>query len=321
MTDITPKLRDLFGDRLKLNEPMAKHVNFRIGGPAHWLVEAKSEAEITEAVQLARAADVPVFVLGGGSNVLVNDVGYDGLVVKIAMRAVRVEGETLVAEAGAISSAVARTAADAGLAGLEWAISLPGTIGGAVRGNAGCFGGETADYLVSARVLRGDAVVDVPAAALEFAYRESALKHSDDIVLSATFHLKKGTSAELKEHMADFLATRKSTQPLYAGSAGCVFKNLELKGTPELDRLRRDADIPEAMRNAGRISAGWLVDQLGLKGKKIGAAQISAEHGNFIVNLGAATVSDVVQLIALAKTEARNRFGIQLQEEIGYLGF
>ncbi len=305
MTDITVALRAVFGPRLKENEPLAKYVNFRIGGPARWVVEAKTEGEIVEALRIAKDAGVPTFILGGGSNTLPSDQGFDGLVVKIALRSFSITpssqegagGSLVRADAGAMSAGLARATAEAGLAGLEWMISLPGTVGGAVRGNAGCFGGEVKDNLVSARILRGGQITDVSAADCAFGYRDSAFKRTDDVILSATFALSPGIPTVLKAKMEEQLAKRKASQPTNAGSAGCVFKN------------------PPGQ------SAGRLVDEAALKGQTIGDAEISTAHGNFIVNKGHATADQVVQLVALAKTRVRDRFGIQLQEEIQYLGF
>jgi UDP-N-acetylmuramate dehydrogenase len=322
MTDITPQLTALFGERLKENEPMSKHTNFRIGGPARWFVDAKTEDEIRQAVELATNSGVPYFVLGGGSNTLCNDAGYEGLVIQIGMRAHRIEGNKAYAEAGVISAALARAAAEAGLAGFEWAISLPGTIGGAVRGNAGCYGGEIKDTLVSARVLHDGKIVEISNANLKFGYRESAIKHSNDIVLSATFELKPGDRDALLAKEKDLLERRKKSQPLYAGSAGCVFKNFEAADDAQLQRIaaKIDVTLPPEMIASRRLGAGWVIDQLDLKGKRIGGAMISPEHGNFIINTGNATASDIVQLIAMAKMYARDRFGIQLEEEVQYLG-
>lgn len=328
MTNITKNLQSIFGDRLKQNEPLSKHTNFRIGGPAQWYVEARSVEELKKAIESAQDAGVPWHVLGGGSNTLASDEGFDGLVIQLGIRQFQIDPSTgsgqeakVIAEAGVISSALARATAQAGLAGFEWAISLPGTIGGAVRGNAGCFGGEMKDVVVSVKLLRSGVVIDVPVAELKFGYRESTLKHSDDIVLSATLQLTPGDPAELKQRMDAILEKRKSTQPLYAGSAGCVFKNVEIVDEAEMQRLENLLDIPQEMASRRVLSAGWVIDQLDLKGKKIGQAQISGEHGNFVVNLGGATASDVVQLIALAKMYARDRFGIELKEEVYYLGF
>lgn len=321
MKDITSELQQIFNDRLKENEPLAKHLNYRIGGPARWFAEVKTIEELEHAIAVAEQNEVEYFVLGGGSNTLASDEGFEGVVLKLAMRDVKIEGSTVVAESGVISASLARQTADAGLKGFTWAISLPGTIGGAVRGNAGCFGGETRDQLTKVEVLRGGEIVELTNEDLQFGYRESAIKHSDDIVLRAWFEFEPGDPEELKAQLAETLNKRKSSQPLYAGSAGCIFKNYEIRSDEELARIQQDNDIPQAMKDARRISAGWIVDQLDLKGTKVGNAMISEEHGNFIINLGEATASDIVQIISMIKMKARERYGIQLQEEVQYLGF
>ena len=347
MTDIAPQLIGLFGDRLKEREPLAKYTNFRLGGPARWFVDAKTVEEIQQAVGIAEKAGVEWFVLGGGSNTLVSDEGFQGLVIRVVMRHHVIGGTTIVAEAGVISAALARATAEAGLAGFTWAISLPGTIGGAVRGNAGCFGGEMRDVVKSVQVLRcipplpespplagsrpeaggGQGgvgacdMIELSNKDLKFGYRESAIKHSNDIVLSVTLELKRGDVAALRRELEEKLSRRKATQPLYAGSAGCMFKNFEFKNEKDLEKLKKEVDIPSEMLRAKRLSCGWLIDQMDLKGKKIGGAEISPEHGNFVINVGGATADDVVQLAAYVKTQASNRFGIQLQEEVQYLGF
>lgn len=316
MQDITAQLNDIFDGRLKLDEPLSKHLNFRIGGPAKWFVEVKSIEELKVAVDLAKENEVPIFVLGGGSNSLALDEGFAGLIVKMGLRELKIEGTTVVADAGVISAAMARQTATAGLAGFEWAVSLPGTIGGAVRGNAGCFGGETKDHLVSVEVLRNGAVVTLSKEDLKFAYRDSAVKHSEDIILRATFELENGDPELLKRSLEETLEKRKTTQPTHAGSAGCMFKNFEFQDKSEVAKLQQDAEIPASMLENKRISAGWLIDQLGFKGETVGQAMVSEEHANFLVNLGGATASEVIQLISMIKMAARDRFGIQLEEEV-----
>lgn len=306
---------------LKENEPLSKHTNFRIGGPARWFGEARTREEFDELVRFAAEKGVPWHVIGGGSNTLASDAGFPGVVIQMAMRKISIDGTTVVAEAGAMSAAVARQTADAGLQGMEWAISLPGTIGGAARGNAGCFGGEMKDVVRSVTVLCDGEVVERTSVDLHFGYRESAIKHSNDVILSVTMELKPGDREALLKKLDETLAKRKASQPLYAGSAGCMFKNYDAT-EEDLQRLAKEYDVlPPEMMTSRRVSAGWLIDKLGLKGTKIGNAQISPEHGNFIVNLGGATASDVVQVVALVKTRARNQVGIQLQEEVQYLGF
>jgi UDP-N-acetylmuramate dehydrogenase len=239
----------------------------------------------------------------------------------MAMRTSDIQGTRVRVDAGVLSSALARVTAHAGLKGLTWAISLPGTVGGGIRGNAGCFGGEMKDRLVSIQVLREGEILQIPREELAFSYRESAIKHSNDIILSAIFELEEGNAQELKAELDDLLMKRKISQPLDAGSAGCLFKNYEVHDQNELQSLMGKLAVPPEMISARRISAGWLIDTLGLKGTRMGDAKISEVHGNFVVNTGSATADEVVQLIALIKTRARNEFGIQLQEEVQYVGF
>ncbi len=331
--DLTEQLRAIFGDRLKENEPMSKHTNFRIGGPAKWFAEVKSVEELERAMKvlnenafananrLANANGFAFHVLGGGSNTLVSDEGINGLVLQMAMRHIKSDGTTVTAGAGAISAGVARATAEAGLAGFEWAISLPGTIGGAARGNAGCFGGEMKDVVRSVRVWRDGQILELGLSELGFAYRDSAIKHSNDIIIDVTLELRPGDREALKAKLAETLGKRKMSQPLYAGSAGCMFKNYEIKSDEELDRLKDELMLPPEMAKKMQVSCGWLIDRMDLKGTQIGGAQISPEHGNFIINSGQATASDVLQLISLVKTAARERYGIQLHEEVQLMGF
>ncbi|MBU1705909.1 UDP-N-acetylmuramate dehydrogenase [Patescibacteria group bacterium] len=316
------ELLAIFGARLKIMEPLSKHTNFRLGGPAKFLVEVKTQDELIKAVSLAKENRLPYFVMGGGSNVLASDEGFEGLVIKIAMREFKITGQTVTADAGVMAAALARATAEAGLQGFEWAIGLPGTIGGAVRGNAGCFGRETKDAVKSVKALKNGEVLEMSNADLKFGYRDSAIKWDEDlVVLSATLELQPGDVAELKEKIREILAKRQTSQPQGASSAGCIFKNYEIVDDADLQRIKEKLDITPEMVQARRVPAGWVIDQAGLKGKQIGAAQISSEHGNFIVNLGNATASDVMQLISLAKMTVRDSFGIQLMEEVQYLGF
>ena len=324
MPTTADKLKERFGAQYKDNESLAKHVNFRIGGPAKYFVEARSTQDLVDAVKIAAEYALPYFILGGGSNTLVSDEGYQGLVIKAANRNTRIEGDRVTAEAGVISATVARASADKGLRGFEWAISLPGTIGGAVRGNAGCFGGEVKDNLESVKLLRNGEIVHVPVADMEYGYRHSVLKdpgHENDVILEATFKLTPGDRAEALALIDKNLAGRKASQPLGSSSAGCMFKNFEYTSDNEIAKIAAQVEIPEAMRNLHRLGAGWIIDQLGLKGTKMGEAQIAPQHGNFLLNVGHASAGDIVALISFVKTKARNEFGVQLHEEVQYLGF
>ncbi len=321
--EFASQLQARFGAKYKSQESLAKHVNFRIGGPAQYFVEAVTSQDIIDAVTLAKQAGVPWFVLGGGSNTLVADAGFAGLVIKAANRQLKIDGIHVIAEAGVISAAVARATAQAGLRGFEWAISLPGTIGGAVRGNAGCFGGEMKDNLESVRVLRHGELKTLLAAELAFAYRDSLFKHlgNDDVVLDATLRLTPGDAAEAMSALEKNLAGRKASQPLGSSSAGCMFKNFEYSDDNMIGKLAALHPVPPAMLANHRLAAGWIIDVLGLKGTRIGDAMVSDTHGNFLVNKGAATAAQIIELITLIKTRVSTETGLELHEEVQYLGF
>lgn len=318
-------LATAFGDRLKENELLAKHVHIRIGGSADLYLETKSSDEIVQAVEAALADGLPYVVLGGGSNTLPSDDGFRGLVIQVAHRNWSVEGSRVTAEAGVLSGFLARKTAEAGLTGFEWAVSLPGTIGGAVRGNAGCFGGEIKDVVSSVEVLHvanGRAERwTCRSEECDFRYRESAFKRSKDIVLSVTLSLTPAPKEACLAKIEDVLSKRKEDQPSDAPSAGCMFKNFDFKDEADLAKLKERVEIPETFLRAKRLPAGWLIEQADLKGKTIGAAKVSEKHGNFLLNLGGATASDVLQLISLIKMRIRDDYGVQLEEEVQLLGF
>ncbi|OGL63745.1 UDP-N-acetylenolpyruvoylglucosamine reductase [Candidatus Uhrbacteria bacterium RIFCSPHIGHO2_02_FULL_47_44] len=321
MNTASEQLRLAVNDRLKEQEPMSRHTNFRIGGPAKYFVEVRSIEELKKVLDIAKTSSMPTVVIGGGSNMLVADHGFNGIMIKLLMREIFMDKNRVQAGAGVPMILLSRKIAEASLAGLEWAITLPGTVGGAIRGNAGCFGGETRDHLVEAFVLSNGEVVSRTNAELAFGYRESAIKHSLDIVLSATFELKSGDQSIIKQIMESNLAKRKASQPLDAGSAGCMFKNYEITSDEELQRIQSKLDLTSEAITSRRISAGWIVDQVDLKGFEIGGAKVSPVHGNFLVNTGSATADEVIQLIAFIKTRVRDAYGIILQEEVQYVGF
>lgn len=312
-------MQERFGRAFKEHEPLAKHVNIRIGGPARFFVECKTEDDVYDALRMARQYDILYFVLGGGSNTLVADEGWNGLVIKMVHRNLRIEANTVVADAGVISALAARKTAEAGLAGFTWAISLPGTIGGAVRGNAGCFGGEMRDTVISVSVIHKDHVVELPASALHFAYRHSIFKeeaYRDAVIFSVTMQLTNSTAEEQLALLDQHLVSRKASQPLGSSSAGCMFKNVEYTDETDIERIKKDGDIPPSMLANRRIASGWLIEQLGLKGLRVGDAQISDVHGNFLLNKGHATARDITELIARVRAEVYRAYGIMLETEV-----
>jgi UDP-N-acetylmuramate dehydrogenase len=306
------------------NELMSKHTNFRIGGPARLYVTANSSDEIVQAVETARDLDIPCFVFGGGSNVLVADAGCAGAVIQAANRRLVIQGTQVRVESGAITALIARKTVEAGLTGFEWAIGVPGTIGGAVYGNAGCFGGEMQDVLqtVDAYRLKDRQRISLSRKECHFGYRESMFKHEPHVILGCALQLVPSKDqAASRARLEEIMRLRKEKQPLDQSSAGCVFKNYEFLDEKELEILRRSIDeVPDSMLQAKRLSAGWLIDQVGMTGKRIGNVEISSKHGNFFVNKGGARAQDVLALISMTKMKIRDEFGIELQEEVQYLG-
>ncbi|MFH1429904.1 MAG: UDP-N-acetylmuramate dehydrogenase [Candidatus Uhrbacteria bacterium] len=324
---ITTTLRERFGEKLRENEPLAARTNFRVGGPARWFVDVLNEEELRFVLALARDANIPHVLLGGGTNVLVADEGFPGVVIRLAMRSVRVDGNQLVAGAGTAMTLVAQTAADAGLSGLEWAASLPGTIGGAVRGNAGCFGGSMADVVCGVGVFdaRNSTMLTMDCNACNFAYRTSQFKREPHLLIlevACALHHDDADAVRARGH--EVVARRCEAQPAGHASAGCLFKNVDM-ATVSSAALKRLEDAThgtwrDVVRNE-QLSAGWIVDLLGMKGAQIGKAQVSPHHGNFIVNLGGACAADIAALVTLIKDRALQKFGIALEEEVQRIGF
>lgn len=306
------------------NELLSKHTSLRIGGPARLYFVAEQVDEMVAVLKAAQEMGVPFYILGGGSNVLVSDQGFDGLVVQMAFRAIQVRRVTISAYAGAITTGLAKQAGEAGLSGLEWASGLPGTVGGAVFGNAGCYGSEIKDNLVSVDVLTLPDLkrVALPKAECQFGYRDSRFKREPHIILMATFGLKTGDFIAIKKRMDEVMEQRKSKQPHDHPSAGCMFKNFVFEDEGEIEILKRQVkDIPVEMLSRKSISAGWLVDQVGMRGERIGDVQVSEQHGNFLVNMGNARAQDVIMLTSKVKMKVRDELGIMLEDEVQLVGF
>jgi UDP-N-acetylmuramate dehydrogenase len=308
VTSLAAALREAFGDRAARDAPLAPLTTFRVGGPADWLVETRSSEELRLALSLARRASIPVTILGGGSNVLIADTGVRGLVIRPRGGAITQSGaERVTADAAVTINGLVRWTITHGLAGLEAWAGTPGTVGGAVHGNAHFSGRLIGDIVTSVTLTdRAGEVSEVPAASLGFGYDRSRLQETGEVLLSATFRVSPGDPAELRKTARASLAFRKRTQPLESPSAGCIFQNPD----PQRDR------VPEGIP----ASAGALVDRAGLKDVALGGARVSPTHGNFIVNDGGATADDIRRLIVRCRDEVRRKFGVELREEIVYLG-
>jgi len=302
-------MHSAFGvDRLRSGVALAPLTTFKVGGPADWLIETRNSGEIVAALEVARAANVPVTLLGGGSNVLVADGGVRGLVIRARGGEVQAVDERHIrADAAVTINGLVRWTINHGRAGLEAWAGTPGTVGGAIFGNAHFGGRLIGDLVAEVRLASPDGITaDVPASAMAFGYDRSRLQDTREVLLSAVFRVSPGEPAALRATARASLAFRKRTQPLETPSAGCIFQN------PEPGRDRVPDGVP--------WSAGALVDRAGLKGAGSGGARVSATHGNFIVNEGAATAADIKRLIDRCRSAVRDRFGVELREEIVYLG-
>lgn len=284
---------------LLVAESMAKHTSFRIGGPADLLAQPADEAELAALLQVASEHAVPVTLIGNGSNLLVRDKGIRGLVIKLGnlFSGVEVCGNTLTFGCGVSLAMASKKAASLSLSGLEFAVGIPGTIGGAVYMNAGAYDGEMAKVVTKVRVMDEQGKTsELAASELDFAYRHTALQNSGRIVTSVTVSLVPGDADAIAAKMADFSQRRISKQPLELPSAGSMFK-----------------------RPPGYF-AGTLIDQTGLKGYTVGGAQVSTKHAGFVVNIGGATASDVLQLISDVQSKVFAAHGVHLEPEVLVLG-
>jgi UDP-N-acetylmuramate dehydrogenase len=295
-----------FGTRLRSEVPLAPFTTFKVGGPAEWLVETSGAEELLDALKSAHAASVKVTILGGGSNVLIGDKGIRGLVIRPRGGRVEPLGPTEIrVDAPMTMNGLVRWTISHGVAGLEAWAGTPGTVGGAIFGNAH-FGGRLIGSLVKSVRLADQTggTRELPRIDMEFGYDRSRLQRSGEVVLSVVFSVSTGEPSALREVARQSLAYRKKTQPLETPSAGCIFQNPEV------------SEVPSGMP----ASAGALVDRAGLKGTACGGARVSTAHANFIVNEGRATAADIRRLIDLCRSRVREKFGVDLREEIGYLG-
>ena len=294
------KIKEVVGEKyVKENESMASHCTFRCGGNAELFVTPGSIDELTQVVALCRENDVEFLVIGNGSNLLVKDEGYKGVIIEVNSRIsfIDVIGENIVADAGAKLSAVAVTAMENDLGGFEFAHGIPGNIGGAVMMNAGAYGGEMKQVLESAVVLTQEGeLLTIPVEELGLAYRTSVVEKKDYVVVEATLRLKKGDQAAIREVMDDLKQRRVTKQPLEFGSAGSTFKR------------------PEG------YFAGKLIEDAGLRGFRIGDAQVSEKHCGFVINRGNATAAQVCELMQEVVKKVKETSGVTLELEVKRIG-
>lgn len=304
MTDTEQSLRAILGDKLKLRYPLAPLTSFGTGGPARYFFSAASAEELTTAVEAAKRLEAPYFLIGGGSNLLVSDEGFDGLIIKADIRGLRLIGEATV-EAGAgisLSDLIEFTAAHS-LTGLEFAAGIWGTVGGAVYGNAGAYGGQIGDVVKDITLVDADGRLrEVSSDYCRFGYRDSYFKRSREIVVSARFRLSAGDQETVRSRIDEILSLRQAKFPP-AGTAGCFFKN-----------------IPDSSQPHGKLAAGKLLEDAGAKGLRVGKARVYEHHANIIVAEPGATSKDIKRLADKMKEKVKSGFGISLEEEIIMIG-
>ncbi|NOQ68062.1 UDP-N-acetylmuramate dehydrogenase [Patescibacteria group bacterium] len=337
--------------KIQKNIPLSKYTSFKIGGPAKFFCVAENVDEIQEALEFAEKNKLKVFVLGGGSNLLVSDKGFNGIVIKTQDTIYKIQTDSKIfVGAGLPLAKLVNESVKNNLTGLEMMAGIPGTVGGAIANNAGAFGRCLGDVVESVEILenppsplfqRGSTLPPLAKGVrgifklnnkeCQFSYRNSIFKEEKkSIILNAVLKLEKGHKEEsdkktitpsLKKRVGEILKLRKEKQPLEYPSAGSVFKNPVVDDKRLAELIKEYPEIQNIAKN-NIIPAGWLIEQIeGLKGKKIGGAMISEKHCNFIVNFNNAKAEDIIILISLIKQKVRSHFGIQLEEEIEYVGF
>lgn len=308
-------------DRVKLNEPLSKHTYFKLGGPADLFFEALTSDDLLTAVQSAINFQVPYFVIGGGSNIIVSDKGFRGLIIKNKTGQIQLKGFTgsankghvdlkeviVSADSGVPANKLIRYTVDEGLQGLEEFLGLPGTVGGAVYNNSHHLGELIGDRVVEVTVIDSEGnLKKYLHDDLKFAYDYSILHKTKEVILTVSFQLKRGDKTKLWEIATEAVKRRSATQPLGSPSSGCIFRNI-----PLADKMR--LGVPTQ-------SAGYLIDKAGLKGTRVGGAVVSDLHANFIINDGTATTQNVLDLVQVIKKSVKDKFGVTLEMEVFVIG-
>jgi UDP-N-acetylmuramate dehydrogenase len=307
---------------LQKNVLLKNYTTFKIGGPAKYFLKAKTKKELINAIKWAKEHELQFFILGGGSNLLVADKGYEGMVIKLQIANCKLQ-----IASGTKLGDLVKLSLKKGLTGLEWAAGIPGTIGGAIRGNAEAFG------VSMGKLVKKIEVYDAKKKKIKifnnqnckFKYKNSIFKENPDlIILSSEIKLKKGVKKDIKKRISDNLDYRAKNHPLNFPSAGCTFKNHKLR-IMNYELLEQFPELKE-LNKKNTIPAGWLIEKCGLKGRRVGRAEVSQKHSNFIISAQSkstkqTSTKDVVNLIKLIKKKVKEKFKIELKEEIQYLGF
>ena len=308
---------------IQKNILLAPHTTFKIGGRVDYFFEAKNEKDLIKILKLVKENKISFFILVCGSNVLIPDKGFRGLAIKIQNSKFKIQNCNgkfkIICDAGVLLSKLIQETVKIRASGLEWFVGIPGTIGGAVYGNAGLSKNKKniGDIVKQITVLRDESQIKISHRQCRFHYRDSIFKHNNDIILSVELELQNGDILKMEKTIKEILLKRKNDPK--GSSVGCIFKNIDYKTLDE-KIFQKHPELKNIIKN-NSISAGYLIEQCGLKGKKIGGAIVSEKHANFIININQAKAEDVIMLISLIKQKVRNEFNIQLQEEIQYIGF
>jgi len=307
---------------IKEKVSLSDFTSFHLGGPARFFVEVKDKNELEEALQFAKKKKIDWFILGGGSNLLVSDQGFDGLVIKIKLNNFKIDLQqcTIDVDAGVNLAKLVNASISEGLTGMEWAAGIPGTVGGSIRGNARAFGKNMGMAIEIVEVLDANdlKINNYSKIDCKFEYWGSIFKKNPDlIIVSAKIKLEKGNKEKSQQEAMNIINKRISIQPI-ENSPGSFFLNPVVKNKKIIEQFEKDLGVK---CQGEKIPAGWLIDQLDLRGKKIGGAMVSKKHANFIINTGKAKAEDVIILASLIKQKVRNHFGVQLEEEVQFLGF
>lgn len=310
---------------IKENVSLKSFTMYKIGGNARFFVDAKKADDIKEALRFAKEKNLSFVIMGAGSNMLISDKGFNGVVIRNVGGNVRIEGEKLISDAGVMMARAVIESAKAGLGGFAWAIGIPGTIGGSVRGNAGCFGGEMKDVVERVHIydsVKGKDKI-LPGNKCKFSYRHSIFKiHPEWVILLVTLILKKRDTKAIQDEIRSISEVRSKKQDLGTKSCGCIFKNVSWN-RKDINKKKLIAHFPvlRKFQNSPNIPASFLIDSVELKGVQIGHVFVSPKHANYFVNDGNATAEEVVMLISHVKDVVRRKYHISLQEEIQYVGF
>ncbi|MBT3690321.1 UDP-N-acetylmuramate dehydrogenase [bacterium] len=306
---------------IKENFSLKEFTTFKIGGNCKYFSLVKDVKQLVELIKLARSNNVPIQLIGGGSNILISDNGFSGLVIKLQFNTLEIKDTNVEVSADIELSDLINQTVNSGLISLAVMMGIPGTIGGAVVGNAGAYGIQISNFFEKATVLDNNLEVkELSCDDLDFKYRHSILKENDWIVLNINLKLEKGDRDEALKKMSEIVDDRESKHPGFP-SAGSTFKNIEINDEVISILKDKNIEIPNKFIEYKKIPAAFLIDHLGLKGKIIGGAQISDEHANHIINAKDAKADHVVQLISFVKMKVRDEIGIQLKEEVRYIGF